>query len=165
MVAADIPSLGASKITSGTFDVARIPNLAASKITSGVLAIANGGTGINNFGTITTYDSDSKNVANGTTTNMTNFTLAAGTYLVIIHARFQSNPTGRRVVGLSTTAGEMPSTINGRTMVTSVSGAGVDITFPSFVSPSTSTKYYVVFQQYSGEALSCRGYATVLRIK
>ena len=35
LVAADIPSLDAGKITSGTFATARIPDLAASKITSG----------------------------------------------------------------------------------------------------------------------------------
>lgn len=35
LVAADVPSLDASKITSGTFDAARIPNLDTSKITSG----------------------------------------------------------------------------------------------------------------------------------
>jgi hypothetical protein len=40
LVAADIPSLDASKITTGTFDVARIPNLDASKITSGTFDVA-----------------------------------------------------------------------------------------------------------------------------
>ena len=40
LVAADIPSLDAGKITSGTFADARIPNLAASKITSGTFADA-----------------------------------------------------------------------------------------------------------------------------
>ena len=35
--ASDIPSLAASKITSGTFSTSRIPSLAASKITSGTL--------------------------------------------------------------------------------------------------------------------------------
>ena len=35
LVASDIPSLDAAKITSGTLGTARIPNLSASKITSG----------------------------------------------------------------------------------------------------------------------------------
>lgn len=41
-----IPSLDTSKITSGTFSNARIPNLNASKITSGILPFTVGGTGI-----------------------------------------------------------------------------------------------------------------------
>lgn len=46
LVAADIPALAASKITSGTFDAARIPALSTDKLTSGTLPIARGGTGL-----------------------------------------------------------------------------------------------------------------------
>lgn len=41
-----IPNLPASRITSGTFVDARIPSLAASKITSGIFSVARGGTGL-----------------------------------------------------------------------------------------------------------------------
>jgi len=49
--AADIPSLDASKITTGAFDAARIPSLDASKITTGTLAVARGGTNIGSYTT------------------------------------------------------------------------------------------------------------------
>ena len=40
LAAGDIPNLGASKITSGTFAASQIPNLPASKITGGAFAVA-----------------------------------------------------------------------------------------------------------------------------
>jgi len=45
LVAADIPNLSASKITSDTFDAARIPTLSITDKTSGTLTVDRGGTG------------------------------------------------------------------------------------------------------------------------
>lgn len=45
LVAADIPNLDASKITTGSIAAARIPSLPASQIATGTLAVARGGTG------------------------------------------------------------------------------------------------------------------------
>jgi hypothetical protein len=46
MTANDVPSLDASKITTGTFTASQIPNLDASKITTGTLPVSRGGTGV-----------------------------------------------------------------------------------------------------------------------
>jgi len=45
LAASDIPSLNASKINAGTFDVARIPTLSITDKTSGTLTVGRGGTG------------------------------------------------------------------------------------------------------------------------
>ncbi|MBX3019464.1 MAG: hypothetical protein KF767_16375, partial [Bdellovibrionaceae bacterium] len=46
LASSDLPGLDASKIVSGTFDVARVPDLDASKIVSGILGVDRGGTGL-----------------------------------------------------------------------------------------------------------------------
>lgn len=46
LVAADIPNLSASKITTDTFDAARIPTLSITEKTSGTLTVARGGTNL-----------------------------------------------------------------------------------------------------------------------
>ena len=45
LVAADIPSLDAAKITTGSIAAARIPSLPASQISTGTFSVARGGTG------------------------------------------------------------------------------------------------------------------------
>lgn len=56
ITSADVPSLSASKITSGTFGTARIPNLSASKITNGTMSADRIGSGTLNSSRIPNLD-------------------------------------------------------------------------------------------------------------
>ena len=140
LVAADIPELNASKITTGTLTVAHggtntattdankvfagpssgsaaapsfrkltatdIPELNASKITTGTLPIGKGGTNATNasdartnLGFSLTRDGKSpaaQNIQHNTNTNVCEFTLSAGLYVVICSATFANNSTGGR---------------------------------------------------------------------
>ena len=103
LVAADIPALAASKITSGTFDTARIPNLAASKITSGTFDAAripslsylpiSGGTltGAVSRSGYGTYQP--RAWCQGTSTRSTNDTVTSGYYFYVpMNSTMAENP-------------------------------------------------------------------------
>ncbi len=85
---ARIPNLNASKITAGTFADARIPNLNASKITAGTLPVARGGTGQTKQFT-SYYIANGNGIGSGSTT----FNVA-GAKLINILARFGEASTG-----------------------------------------------------------------------
>lgn len=74
LVAADIPNLSASKITSDTFDAARIPTLSITDKTSGTLTVARGGTGVTSFTANSLIMSGSSTTAALTTRAITNNT-------------------------------------------------------------------------------------------
>jgi len=76
---ARIPSLAASKITSGSFADARIPSLNTSKLTAGTLGAARGGTGITNFANSTHLNSNTtaSDVSLGNVTNESKSTMFA----------------------------------------------------------------------------------------
>ena len=112
LVAADIPGLDASKITSGTFADARIPNLAASKITSGTFADAR----IPNLAAskITSGTFDAARIPNISASKITSGTLDAaripdlsGTYATdarmdTVEGYFDSNGYAKTAAKLST---------------------------------------------------------------
>ncbi len=85
---ARIPNLNASKITAGTFADARIPNLNASKITAGTLPVSRGGTGQTTQFT-SYYIANGSGIGSGSTT----FSVA-GAKLINILARFGDSSTG-----------------------------------------------------------------------
>ena len=90
LVANDIPSLAASKISRGTFEVARIPTISITDKTSGTLTVERGGTGVTAIANIQAgKDGD------GNTISDTYLKLAGGTMTGSI------NPSGSISLGTS----------------------------------------------------------------
>lgn len=108
-----IPSLDAAKITTGTFIASQIPSLDASKITTGVFGPARGGTGL----TIGGSDGNKLYGVNSGSSAAEFKTLVAGSNISIIH--------GSGSVTISSTAASSPA-INGSraspTLITAVAG-------------------------------------------
>ena len=63
IAAGDIPALDASKVTTGTFSSSQIPNLDASKITSGNLSVPNVSATTASAQTVRVFDADNSNKA------------------------------------------------------------------------------------------------------
>lgn len=107
LVAADIPSLNASKIGSGTLDASRIPSLNASKIGDGKIPIEHGGTNAttasaarSNLGIFpdvrtggTDFGSDKSVTSDNTWTRIGTASFAAGTWLIITRFTFKPSTT------------------------------------------------------------------------
>ncbi len=109
MTANDVPSLDASKITTGTFSASMIPNLDASKITTGTLAVARGGTGS------TSFTGNAVIVSNAAGTALTSQSLTNGQIII--------GSTGAAPVAATITAGSGISITNGAGSITISSNA------------------------------------------
>lgn len=74
-------------------------------------------------------------------------------WLFEIAAEFQSNATGLRGIGLSTSPTTAPSVIF-KNQYNAVSGAVTDISLTSFVQPTNGANYYIWVRQNSGSNLN-----------
>jgi hypothetical protein len=79
IAAARIASLDTGKITTGTFADARIPSLNTSKLTAGTLGVARGGTGLTSITSLTNSNTTATDVGLGSVDNQSAATIQAGT--------------------------------------------------------------------------------------
>tara|TARA_B110000444_G_scaffold260289_1_gene306708 strand:- start:759 stop:2702 length:1944 start_codon:yes stop_codon:yes gene_type:complete len=75
---ARIPNLNASKITAGSFATARIPSISTDKLTSGTLPVGRGGTGLTSVSTLLNSNTTKSDVGLGNVANETRATILGG---------------------------------------------------------------------------------------
>ena len=131
-------------------------------ITSGILPVSHGGTGTTGYlenGVIEKINSSSViSTANGHWKNGGSFTLAPGTYLAIIHTEWATNTTGIRSHTLSTDdpdSADFAIPPNSTSSGTFAANGTARMTTAAFLSPASSTTYYLGLYQTSGGALNC----------
>lgn len=104
-------------------------------------------------------------VSTATNTNLGNFTLAAGTWLVFVYVHFASNATGRRSAWLATSS--TGSSMEGAALDNRapVNGANTTCKIHCILAPSSSTKYYLNCYQNSGSSLTVQTRFTTVKLK
>ena len=78
---ARIPNLNASKITAGSFATARIPSISTDKLTSGTLPVGRGGTGLTSVSTLLNSNTTKGDVGLGNVANESRATILAAAAL------------------------------------------------------------------------------------
>ena len=104
-------------------------------------------------------------VANGTYTDLTSFSLVAGTWIVSATFEFASSATNRRVAMLNTTPGGNGISLQWRATENGVSGAATRVKLVGILQPATTTSYYLTAWQNSGGALNVACACQAVRIK
>ena len=138
------------------------------------LSIANGGTGATtaagalanlHVGDYVTDSASGISTTTATYTDLFDFTLAAGTWLVFVTAEFATNTTGRRVIALNTTAGGGGISLQWRGTGAPITGGPTRVKTAGVLSPTSSTKYYLTTWQNSGGNLNVTAVVQAVRIK
>lgn len=146
---------------------------------TGTLPVAHGGTGattaagalatlgaasaadVDPIGTVATTDiSTAVSVADSTWTTVGSVALAAGVWVLVGHANFGSNATGRRAIALTTatdSAGSAAEQRQGFTSQPATSGSGTGVNGMRIVNITSATTFYLNAYQNSGAALSVSG--------
>lgn len=107
-----------------------------------------------------------KSISSGTSwVNLGSFSLASGTWLVILTTEIASNATGRRALGISTTSGGNPIGINTRAQCSAVNGGYTTLNITCVLTPTATTTYYVNALQNSGTSLNCQTRYTLVKLK
>jgi len=130
------------------------------------LPVAGGGTGTTAFGThYAPTMGATKNVSNNAWTQLHNFKLGAGKWLIIAYLYAAAHATGYRAWTF-TTSSTAPSavTLYGDSLTIPGGNTAIYTVFPMFVEPSAETTYYAWGYQNSGVSLNMRANLTAIRL-
>ena len=125
--------------------------------------VANGGTGITNFGSPTNTNGANVSVATSSWTQLTSFSLAAGKWLLIIGCYAAGNSTGYRRWALGTTTPSSGERMNWLTLAAPGNVAAYG-SLVCYLNPSSTTTEKVYGYQNSGGALNMSAYVRAIRI-
>ena len=115
---------------------------------------------------VTTHNSPvNVSIANATDTTIINTgAKSAGTYLLIVHASFEVNATGRRRIFVSTTTNGNEVDRYSQILIPAAPGAATEMTFAVVHTITSNTTWYLRVYQNSGGALNVNGGIRVVKI-
>lgn len=123
-----------------------------------------GASKVDGLGTVVSDSDSDVSAATSATTNVSQVTLAAGTWVVSYAAKFATNATGRRLITLATTATYGTNTSTRGESRAAASGGATTLARTAIVTPTSSTTYYLNVWHNAGAALNVDGSIQAVRI-
>ena len=103
-------------------------------------------------------------ITKNTQTNAGSFTLAKGTYIVTVSARWNSNATGARQVWLSTTSTGGTMDYNSMSSIQAANGAVTQQQITCLLEPTASTTFYIVVNHTSTSSVNCTTRYSIIKL-